>query len=250
MDIIVGIHSIGEALLNSSRIHDTLYLTDESKKELFQKTSVKPSDLEKMNVQMLSKHQIQEEGKLYYKQKNVEFTRIPGQMFLVTSELETKEVNWLYDLVDSHSSLKILALDQVTDVHNAGAILRTASFYGVDALIVPGKTSFGMSPSLYRIASGATEYVPLVAVNNLAKTITKLNEKGVISIALSEHASNPYNQQNSSEKTCLIVGKEDVGISNAVMRTATHQLSLPTQGAIKSLNVSVAAAVAMEKTFS
>lgn len=250
MDIIVGIHSIGEALLNKNRVHDTLFLTDESKNELIKLTAVTNSDLENINIEMVSPHRIQEEGKKFYRQKEFDFHRIPSQMFLLTSDIETKDQAWLYQEVENHEDIKILALDQVTDVHNAGAILRTAAFYNVSVVIIPNKGTFGINPSFYRIASGATEHVKIVPVNSLSKTINKLTEKNVCTIALSEHSENPYSKSLENKKNCLIVGKEDVGISNAVMRAATHQLSLPTQGAIKSLNVSVAAAVAMEKTFS
>jgi 23S rRNA (guanosine2251-2'-O)-methyltransferase len=141
----------------------------------------------------------------------------------------------------------------VTDVHNAAAIVRTASFYGVDYVVVPDKKSFGLTPSFFRIASGAAEYVPLVGVSKLTKTLTKLKDLGVNIIALSEHAKGDLNAENireSESSTCIVLGREDVGISNAVLRIIDNHISLDTMGDTQSLNVSIAAAVTMEKCFS
>jgi len=138
-------------------------------------------------------------------------------------------------------------------VHNAGAILRTASFYGVDAVIVPDKKSFGLTPSFFRIASGAAEFVPMIGVSKLNRTVAKLKESGILCLALSEHAKGDLKMEeikSSKRGIALILGREDVGISNAVLRMIDQHISLDSMGDIKSLNVSIAAAVTMEKCFS
>ncbi len=244
-DLIIGIHSIIAALKNSQRTIHKVVATDDGldllKKEM---------DTSGLKIEMCSGHKLQEEAKKYFKELDVEYVRVPSGVFIITSPLEIKEVEYLYLLATEKENLKILCLDQITDVHNAGAILRTASFYGVDAVVVPDKKSFGLTPSFFRIASGAAEYTTLVGVNKLTKTLTKLKSLGVTCVALSEHANTELKDLGASKnKMALVLGKEDTGISNAVLRVIDNHIGLKSQGDIKSLNVSIAAAVCMEKCF-
>lgn len=249
-DLIVGVHSIAAAIKNPLRQNLKLFLTEEGQAELQKKAEVQKKDLDRVEVSLLSKHFLQEKSKDYYKQLNLEYQRVPSQVFLVADPLESKDVKWIYDLV-TNSRATILCLDQVTDVNNAAAILRTASFYGIDCLIMPKQNSAGFTPSFFRISSGAAEYVPVVQASSMAKLIGGLNDRGVLTIALSEHESEALSPSIINEKSiCLIVGKEDTGISNAVLRQAQYKLALHGKGQIKSLNVATAAAIAMEKCFS
>lgn len=247
-DLIVGIHSIADALKNSKRSNVKLYYTDDGKTDFIKKTNISKAELENFDYQLVSPHKLQELAKSLYKDKDLEFQRVPSQIFMTCNEIETFDVNWLYDQVRGRIDLKILCLDQVSDVHNGAAILRTASFYGVDIVLIPGKRSFGMTPSFFRIASGAAEHIPLVHVQSLPKVIKKLNSMNTKTIALSEHVENELtSDEGEGHNLCLILGKEDTGISNAVLRICSHQLSLKPQGKTQSLNVSIAAAIAMEK---
>lgn len=251
-DLVVGIHSVGCALLNPKRSHKKLYMTDEGKKELLKRTDITNNQLNDLPVVMLESHALQEKGKEYFKDLGVDFQRIPSQVFLITSELEVEDNNWLYDQISQKDDLKILCLDQISDVHNGAAILRTASFYGIDIVVLPGKKSFGFTPSFYRIASGATEFLNIVQAGNLGKVISKLQAGGVTCIGLTEHVESPITDQlleDAKLGVCLVLGKEETGISHSVLRLIKHQLALVPQGDIRSLNVSVAAAISMEKCF-
>lgn len=246
-DLVVGIHSIAAAIKNSDRNLYHLYTTEDALSELKKVVNV-PENI----IKLCSSHKIQEEAKNYYKQLDLEYQRVPSGVFLTASQLQVHDVTYLYSQLESKEGLKILALDQITDVHNAAAILRTASFYGVDLVIIPDKKSFGLTPSFFRIASGAAEFVPLVGVSKLTKTVTKLKEQNVLCLALSEHASGDLSEEliaKHNKGLCLVLGREDVGISHAVMRLIDHHISLDSQGDIQSLNVSIAAAISMEKCF-
>ena len=130
------------------------------------------------------------------------------------------------------------------------AVARTAAFYGVDYIVVPSKKTTGLTPSFYRISSGAAEHVVIKQVGNLSKFIRKCEELGAYCLGFSEHATMDTTDITCSEGSTLIVlGNEELGISNAVKRTLTNYIALKPSGAIKSLNVSVAAAVSMEKIF-
>lgn len=246
-NLIIGIHSIVAALKNEDRSDFKLVATEDALTEI--KKLVNISDI---IVEMYASHKVQEEAKKYFKDLNLEYHRVPSGAFLIASPLKTLNVIDLYKAMETKSDLRILCLDQITDVHNAAAILRTASFYNVDYVVVPDKKSFGLTPSFFRIASGAAEYVPLVETSKLVRTVTKLKELGGVCVALSEHAKGDFSKlikEKSEVNFCLILGREDVGISNAVLRVSDFHMSLPTQGDIQSLNVSIAGAVAMEKCF-
>lgn len=245
-DLIFGLHSIAAALGNSQRTHEKIVATDEGLKELQRKHNIHPKSIA-TKVELVSSHLLQESAKKLCAVMDVEFNRVPSQIFLKTSPLET------YDLKEflKRPQARLLALDQISDVHNGAAILRSACFYGVNGVLVPSSKSFGLTPSFYRIASGATEYVNLIRVSSLSRAVEQLNEAGFLTLGLSEHSSENLAPAHLREqkKICLLLGAEETGLSNAVSRLVQKNLSLPSQGEIKSLNVASAAAIAMEKCF-
>lgn len=245
-DLIFGLHSIAAALGNPRRNHQRIVATDEGLAELNKKHRIQPKNLG-VKVEVVSSHQLQETGKRLCASLDVDFTRVPSGIFLETSELETYE---LQDYLRA-PEIRLLALDQITDVHNGAAILRTASFYGVTGVLIPSAKSFGLTPSFYRIASGATEYISLIRVNSLSRAVSQMNDAGIMTVGLSEHSSENLSPEElrSQKKICLLLGAEETGLSNAVARLVQKNLSLPARGEIKSLNVASAAAISMEKCF-
>ncbi len=245
-DLIFGLHSIAAALKNTQRVHEKLVATDEGLQELQRKHQINPKSLG-VKIELLSSHALQEAGKKLCAELDVEFSRVPSGILLITSPLIT------YDLKEflARPQSRLLALDQITDVHNGAAILRSACFYGMNGVLIPGSKSFGLTPSFYRIASGATEYVNLIRVNSLSRAVGQLNDAGYTTVGLSEHSSENLTQEElrAQKKICLLLGAEETGLSHAVSRLVQKNMSLPSQGEIKSLNVSSAASIAMEKCF-
>lgn len=248
-DMIVGIHSIAEALKNPHRQVFEIVCTDEGFHEFKKRSGLRDSDIPLNKVRWLEGHALQEEAKKIYRDLDLEFQRVPSGIYMLVSPVEILEPTWIYQQLESRIPLKILALDQVTDAHNGAAIMRTAAFYGVDAILISAKGNFGIGPGFSRIASGATEHVKIVRCSALPKTITKLKDLGATCIGLSEHASGDLGTLDSKKSICLVLGAEDVGMSHAVSRVVETTISFKPAGKIKSLNVSVAAAIAMEKIF-
>lgn len=246
-DLIFGLHSIAAALGNTRRVHQKLVATDEGLQELQRKHKINHRNLN-FPVEVVSSHQLQEKGKKLCSELDVEFFRVPSGVYLQTSPLETYQLNEFLKA----PKLRILALDQITDVHNGAAILRTAAFYGLTAVLIPSGKSFGLTPSFYRIASGAAEHIFLVRVSSLSRAVGQLNDAGILTVGLSEHSSENLSETElrSQNRICLLLGAEETGLSHAVSRLVQKTLSLPALGEIKSLNVSSAAAIAMEKCFS
>lgn len=248
-DMIVGIHSIAEAIKNPERQIFEIVCTDEGFQEFKKRSGLRDHELPLTKVRWLEGHALQEEAKRIYRDLDLEFQRVPSGIFMLVSPINIYEPTWLYTQLESRIPLKILALDQITDAHNGAAIMRTAAFYGVDCILISAKGNFGMGPGFSRIASGAAEYVKIVRCSALPKTITKLKDLGAVCIGLSEHASGDLGEIDSKKPICLILGAEDVGMSHAVSRVVETTISFKPAGKIKSLNVSVAAAIAMEKIF-
>lgn len=242
-EIIIGIHSIKAALENNSRTNIEIILTEDAKKEIRIPEGLKTT--------LVSSHKLQEIAKKHFKEHDFEYSRVPSGALLLSEVQTERDMLELYEIA-AEGGKKILCLDQISDVHNGGAILRTASFYGVDAVVLPARKSFRYSPGYYRIASGAHEFLKIFQTQNLSKTLRKLKENKTIVVGLSEHASDvfgPKSYLNQDQSLALVLGKEETGISNAVMRMVDHKLSLSSQGSIKSLNVSVAGAISLEKCF-
>lgn len=138
-----------------------------------------------------------------------------------------------------------VALDGVTDVRNIGAIARSAECFGATALIIP---SFGVAPiqeDAIKSSSGALLRLPVARVPDLAAALSNLALSGIQALALSEKASNSIHQQRLEGPVCLVLGDEETGISEAVARKCPVHVHLPMVGKTGSLNVSVAAGIAL-----
>jgi len=249
-DLVIGIHSIWHAINNQKRNGFQLYCSDQGLKD-FRKTYPEIQKIiDKKNVAISFQEKIQEFAERFFSKNHINFQRIPGNIFLVCSKLETMDHQWLDKFCKENERVQLVALDQVSDLSNGAAILRTAAFYNLSALILSQKGSFSLTPSFFRISSGAAEYVPIIQSNNLAKTIQLLEKQKIDCIGFSEKSDQKTNTNIvSSQRLCLIHGAEESGLSYSVLRTLKHVHCLQSLGAINSLNVSVASAITMEKYF-
>lgn len=248
-DIIVGVHSIVHAIRNPQRQVVELIACEEGLEKLDKMGGLKKKELEGLTIKLVSSHKVQELAKAVYAQEDFLYSRVPSGVYLITSKKEILEPKPLFDAIDAGEDVRILCLDGVTDVHNAGAIMRTAAFYNVNYIVFAVKNNFSLGPSTARIASGALEYINIVKCNSLPKFLSALIKRGVTPIGLTEHTDDNNIGEVFGTK-CLVLGAEDRGLSHATVRLLEKKIRLEPQGKIESLNVSVAAAIAMEKVFS
>lgn len=160
-----------------------------------------------------------------------------------------KQAQWseadLLQLVETKADALILFLDEVQDPHNLGAILRTADATGVDAVVVPKNNSVGINPTVRKVASGAVETVNFVVVTNLTRTLKNLQQAGLWVVGLDGETSQTIYQAKFSGKLGLVMGSEGSGLRQLTRETCDEVLAIPMMGAVESLNVSVATAVAL-----
>lgn len=138
-----------------------------------------------------------------------------------------------------------LLLDQVTDVRNFGAIARTAEGAGLDAIVIPAKGSAQIGSDAMKTSAGALNYIPVCKEKNLLQAVKFLQENGINVIAITEKAEKNLYQTQLQGPIALIMGSEEKGISNDLIKMANELSSIPMYGKIASLNVSVAAAIAL-----
>lgn len=139
----------------------------------------------------------------------------------------------------------VLMLDQVTDVKNFGAIVRSAECAGVQAIIIPQKGMAHIGGDAVKTSAGAIHHIPICRTENLTKTLQFLKDSGIKIVAATEKANELYTKANMNTPLCIVMGSEEKGISPRVLQLADQQLKIPILGRIESLNVSVAAALMM-----
>jgi 23S rRNA (guanosine2251-2'-O)-methyltransferase len=139
----------------------------------------------------------------------------------------------------------LLVLDGVQDPHNLGACLRSADAAGVAAVIVPRDRAAGMTPVVRKVAAGAAETVPLVAVVNLARTLRQLKERGIWLVGTDDTADKGLYEADLKGPLALVMGSEGEGLRRLTRECCDLLVSIPMAGAVESLNVSVATGVAL-----
>ena len=139
----------------------------------------------------------------------------------------------------------VLVLDQITDPHNVGAIMRSAAAFAVKAIVTTARHSPEATGVLAKSASGALELVPLVTVQTLARALNELNESGFMTVGLDSEGSADLGQVELQQPLALVLGAEGKGLRQLTRETCSAVARLDMPGEIKSLNVSTAAVLAL-----
>jgi 23S rRNA (guanosine2251-2'-O)-methyltransferase len=139
----------------------------------------------------------------------------------------------------------VLVLDQITDPHNVGAILRTAAAFGVRAVVTTWRHSPEATGVLAKSASGALEYVPVVTVQNLARALAALRERGYVLVGLDSRGDADLRETALRAPLALVLGAEGKGLRPSTRASCDAVVRLDLPGRIKALNVSNAAALAL-----
>jgi 23S rRNA (guanosine2251-2'-O)-methyltransferase len=149
------------------------------------------------------------------------------------------------DIEDLAQEGIVLVLDQITDPHNVGAILRSAAAFAVKAIVTTARHSPEATGVLAKSASGALEMVPLVTVQNLARALTQMNDQGFLTVGLDSAGAEDLGAMTLRQPLALVLGAEGKGLRQLTRETCSAVARLDMPGEIKSLNVSNAAVLAL-----
>lgn len=149
------------------------------------------------------------------------------------------------DEILERDSVLLLVLDEVQDPHNIGACLRTADATAVDAVIVSKNRSPSLGPVIRNVASGAAEAVPYIMVPNLARALDKIKDSNVWVIGTSGDGAQSIYETKASQRLALVMGSEGKGMRRLTREACDELVSIPMQGSVESLNISVATAVCL-----
>ncbi|MBF0680445.1 MAG: 23S rRNA (guanosine(2251)-2'-O)-methyltransferase RlmB [Devosia sp.] len=150
-----------------------------------------------------------------------------------------------FGLDDIHALKLVVVLDQVTDPHNVGAILRTACAFGADAVITTARHSPRETGVMAKSASGALDLVPMIEVRNLADALEKLKDRGMTVLGFDSEAPGPLKPRTDATPLAVVLGAEGKGLRQRTRELCDEMVRLDMPGPIKSLNVSNAAAIAL-----
>lgn len=232
--LIFGIRAIIEAI-NSGKNLEKVYLQKELKGELIKelnflirKKNISSSfvPIEKLNT--LSKHQ-NHQGAV---------ARISSIKF---EELETVIEN----VLEQDGIPLFLLLDQISDVRNLGAIIRTAECTGVDAIVIPTHGSAPINADAIKTSAGAAFKLPICKVDHILDAVYQLQAVDVQIVAVTEKTNASLYDTDLTKPTALVLGSEHKGISNAILKISNAKGKIPLLGTIESLNVSIACGVAL-----
>jgi 23S rRNA (guanosine2251-2'-O)-methyltransferase len=224
-DVIYGAHPVEEALKNPKRKFVKLTCTLNGADRLKQFTQLLGITPEIVNPKVLD--------------RKVEPDAVHQGMILEAKALRQPRLN------EIEQSGIVVMLDQVTDPHNVGAILRTCAAFQVTAVVTTARHSAEASGVLFKAASGAYEHVPFVKVTNLARAMEELRDAGFRLVGLDSEAEIALGEVDKTPPLVLVLGAEGKGLRELTRKNCEVVAKLDFSGAIRSLNVSNAAAVAL-----
>jgi len=227
-DIIFGVRAVIEAI-NSGREINKLMIQKGMQKELFfelkEATANKNYFIQFVPIERLDR-------------------LTTGNHQDVIAYLSPMEYANFEELVDKAVEMEekacFLFLDRLTDVRNFGAIARTAECEGVTAIVIPGKGSVQVTPDAIKTSAGALNRIPVCKVGNLKDSLFYLQQSGFRIVACTEKSSVPLYEVNLRGQIGIIMGSEEDGVSNDILKMCDIKARIPMKGQIASLNVGVA----------
>jgi 23S rRNA (guanosine2251-2'-O)-methyltransferase len=233
-----GIHPVLAALANPRRRAVRVLLTPEAESSLGARLDVlaqsHPGGLPKPEI--LSRETIE---------RNLPRGAVHQGVAAQVQGLDDTDIEDICRATEGQDGARIVILDQVTDPHNVGAVIRSAAAFGAAAVILPERNSPGDGGVLAKAASGALERVPLVRVVNLARALGRLKQAGFWCVGLDGDAQMPINESDLSGKVALVLGAEGEGLRRLTREHCDLMVRIPISRGVESLNVSNAAAIVL-----
>ncbi|MFK5895158.1 MAG: 23S rRNA (guanosine(2251)-2'-O)-methyltransferase RlmB [Pseudomonadota bacterium] len=164
-----------------------------------------------------------------------------------TSSIKTEAFldELLENIAQQHQNYFFLLLDSVQDPHNLGACLRTADAAGIQAIIIPKDRAVSLTPVVRKVASGADQYVPVIQVTNLARTMDLLKRFNIWLIGTAGEAENDVYSADLTGNLAIVMGAEEKGLRRLTREKCDSLVNIPMNGHVESLNVSVSTGICL-----
>jgi len=248
-----GIHPCKAAILNPKRMVEKIYVTDRKLLDkLFENAPLNVNgnaagdhkdnrrDNKKQKIEVVDKKQLE---------SFLPRDAVHQGVALKVHPLPFFDISDLRTYSNSQTGNMVVILDQVSDPHNVGAVLRTAAVFGAKALIMPERNATKETGVLAKSACGALEIVPLCLVKNLAQAIQDLKDMNFWCVGFAEGADKPLSAIDLKGNIALVMGSEGDGMRQRTQSLCDFNVYLPSATDFSTLNVSNAAAIAMYEVF-
>lgn len=237
MAIIEGRNPIIEALKNDREI-DKIMISNSSKEGSIKKIIVMAKE-KGIAIQNVDKKKLDEISESHSHQG----------VIAQVSDYKYFELDEILEIVKNKGEdAFFIILDEITDPHNLGSIIRTADAVGAHAVIIPKRRSVNITPVVAKASAGAVEYVPVCKVTNIVNTIKRLKEEGLW-IAAADMDGDVFYEKDLKGPLALVVGSEGFGISRLVKKNCDFVVKMPMIGNVTSLNASVASGILLYEIF-
>jgi len=229
--LIMGLHALSELLTHEpdriARVYTSVKSGKERKSGILQDCEKKKIQIEEVSEDQLTKICGSDSHQSFAAQ-------VTGRKFI--------ELKIFLEEVADQEKVLVLLCDQIFDPQNFGALLRCAECFGVDGVVWSKNRGTDLTPTAAKSSCGASEWVSLVRVSNLAESVSLFQKEGfeVVATAFEPGSKNAF-EFNFAPKTVLVVGSEGEGIQPLILKKADHLLHIPMSGKIQSLNVAQAA---------
>ncbi|RXK52474.1 23S rRNA (guanosine(2251)-2'-O)-methyltransferase RlmB [Aquirufa rosea] len=227
-EFVFGIQSVLETLRAGKEIDRLLVQRELGNIEILELAKEKGIQVQKVPIEKLNR----------ITRKNHQ-----GAIAFVSAIHYAKLENIIADTFEKGETPLILILDRITDVRNFGAIARTAECAGIHAIVIPSRGAAQINADAMKTSSGALNFLPVCREENLVQTLEFLQNSGLKVIACTEKTKDSVYSKDFKEPAAIILGSEEDGISDELIRKADELASIPQAGQVGSLNVSVAAGV-------
>ncbi len=232
--LIFGIHAAEAALLNPARVIARALVTDNGENRLKDAFAVRVDRADTMRVERVMPRDLD---------RRLGVDTVHQGVLLETEPLPEPTLEGFADATGQPGPL--IVLDQVTDPHNVGAILRSAAVFGAQGLIMTRRNSPPLGGALAKTASGALEHVPVLLVPNLARALAELGELAFWRVGLDGEGDRIVEAEPFTGRVAIVLGAEGKGLRQLTREHCDVLCRISTDGAIASLNVSNAAAVTL-----
>ena len=230
-DYIFGIRPVMEALEAGKRI-DKIFirreLTGDPVRDLLRKAQIYDIPVQKVPNEKLNR---------------ITMKNHQGVIAQISPVIYHKLDDIIASIYEEGKTPLALILDGVTDAGNFGAIARSAECAGVDFIVIPERGSASVTSDAVRASAGALLHIPVCRVKNLSETVSRLQDNGYKVIGASEKGATSYTLVDFTVPVAIVMGAENTGISDNVIRKCDELAAIPIKGKVGSLNVSVAAGV-------